>query len=73
MSYPEKLYLGGDYPEAIAPALHAAVHTLTWRKNAVKIALLIADAPPHGLAASGDGWPNGRKFFSEIISMLSNR
>ncbi|CAF0745038.1 unnamed protein product [Rotaria sordida] len=50
---------GGDFPEAIAPALHAAVHTLSWRKNAVKIALLIADAPPHGLGISGDSWPNG--------------
>jgi hypothetical protein len=58
-----KLYLGGDCPEAIAPALHAAAHTLSWRKNAVKIALLIADAPPHGLQPAGDTWPNGRKSF----------
>jgi len=50
---------GGDGPEAVAPALHAAVHTLTWRKNAVKIAILIADAPPHGLEKSGDGFPDG--------------
>lgn len=72
----EKLYLGGDFPEAIAPALHAAVHTLSWRTNAVKIAILIADAPPHGLdTGTGDTWPNGRKIFSlsfsELISMLS--
>ncbi len=59
----KKLYLGGDCPEAIAPALHAAVHTLSWRTNAVKIALLIADAPPHGLDTSGDTWPNGSKYF----------
>ncbi|CAF0873128.1 unnamed protein product [Rotaria sordida] len=50
---------GGDGPEAMTPALHAAVHTLTWRKNAVKIAILIADAPPHGLDPMGDGWPDG--------------
>ncbi|CAF3601678.1 unnamed protein product [Rotaria sp. Silwood1] len=50
---------GGDGPEAMTPALHAAVHTLTWRKNAVKIAILIADAPPHGLETSGDSWPDG--------------
>ncbi len=57
----KKLYLGGDGPEAMAPALHAAVHTLSWRKNAVKIAILIADAPPHGLEQLGDNWPNGKK------------
>ncbi|CAF2941946.1 unnamed protein product [Rotaria sp. Silwood2] len=50
---------GGDGPEAMTPALHAAVHTLTWRKNAVKIAILIADAPPHGLDIVGDSWPDG--------------
>ncbi|UJR37663.1 hypothetical protein I4U23_030359 [Adineta vaga] len=50
---------GGDGPEAVAPALHAAVHTLSWRKNAIKIALLIADAPPHGLGDAGDAWPQG--------------
>lgn len=54
-------YTGGDLPEAIAPALEAAVNTLRWRPNAVKIAVLIADAPPHGLSVScGDHWPNGR-------------
>ncbi|CAF0781928.1 unnamed protein product [Rotaria sp. Silwood1] len=52
-------YGGGDFPEAIAPALHAAVYTLTWRKTAVKIALLIADAPPHGLEAHSGNWPDG--------------
>ncbi len=58
-----KLYLGGDGPEAMTPALHAAVHTLSWRKNAVKITILIADAPPHGLEPIGDGWPDGNKYF----------
>lgn len=61
----EEFYLGGDCPEAIAPALHAAVHTLSWRANAVKIAVLIADAPPHGLTPTcGDSWPNGTKILS---------
>ncbi|CAF1392948.1 unnamed protein product, partial [Didymodactylos carnosus] len=50
---------GGDLPEAIAPALDAAVNVLSWRKNSVKIALLIADAPPHGLLTYGDTWPLG--------------
>jgi hypothetical protein len=61
--------LGGDLPEAIAPALHAAVHTLSWRANAVKIALLIADAPPHGLTTTcGDSWPNGtEKYYFQVL------
>jgi len=49
---------GGDGPEAVAAALHE-VHSLEWRANATKICVLIADAPPHGLGESGDGFPNG--------------
>eukprot|EP00486_Rosalina_sp_Unknown_P006399 CAMPEP_0201575258 /NCGR_PEP_ID=MMETSP0190_2-20130828/20337_1 /ASSEMBLY_ACC=CAM_ASM_000263 /TAXON_ID=37353 /ORGANISM="Rosalina sp." /LENGTH=418 /DNA_ID=CAMNT_0048004651 /DNA_START=137 /DNA_END=1393 /DNA_ORIENTATION=+ len=49
---------GGDGPEAVAEALYDAVN-LTYRKNAIKIAVIIADAPPHGLGCSGDGFPNG--------------
>lgn len=60
----KKMFLsGGDGPEAVAPALYAAVHNLSWRTNAVKIAVLIADAPPHGLDKNGDSWPEG----SQII------
>lgn len=49
---------GGDGPEAVADGLHAALH-LDWRKEATKVCVLIADAPPHGLEPSGDGFPNG--------------
>lgn len=49
---------GGDAPEAVADALHDIVH-LNWREKATKICVLISDAPPHGLGASGDGFPNG--------------
>jgi len=49
---------GGDGPEAVTEALHDAVN-LTYRKNAIKICVIIADAPPHGLGCSGDGFPNG--------------
>lgn len=64
-------YIGGDIPEAIAPALEAAVNTLKWRTNAVKIAILIADAPPHGLSTTcGDHWPNGKNTSSQNISSL---
>lgn len=54
----------------MTPALHAAVHTLSWRKNAVKIAILIADAPPHGLDIQGDHWPNGKNFVFCIVILF---
>ncbi|XP_041375542.1 uncharacterized protein LOC121388317 [Gigantopelta aegis] len=49
---------GGDAPEAVADGLHDLLK-LNWRPTATKIAILISDAPPHGLKASGDGFPNG--------------
>ncbi|CAF0816677.1 unnamed protein product [Adineta ricciae] len=49
---------GGDGPEAVADGLHDALK-LSWRENATKICVLISDAPPHGLDANGDGFPNG--------------
>jgi hypothetical protein len=50
---------GGDGPEAIADALDAVLK-LSWRPEAVKMCVLIADAPPHGLGTAGDGFPNGK-------------
>eukprot|EP00004_Rigifila_ramosa_P011172 TRINITY_DN2363_c0_g1_i1.p1 TRINITY_DN2363_c0_g1~~TRINITY_DN2363_c0_g1_i1.p1 ORF type:complete len:386 (-),score=92.79 TRINITY_DN2363_c0_g1_i1:29-1099(-) len=49
---------GGDGPEAVSAAL-GDVLALPWRKTATKICIFIADAPPHGLGNSGDGFPNG--------------
>lgn len=49
---------GGDGPEAVADGLHAALK-LSWRPESTKICVLIADAPPHGLDPSRDGFPNG--------------
>lgn len=49
---------GGDFPEAVAAALYDASQ-LTYRPNSTKVAVLIADAPPHGLGCVGDGFPNG--------------
>ena len=49
---------GGDGPEAVTAALNEAKN-YNWRQNSVKIVVLIADAPPHGLGCSGDGFPNG--------------
>jgi hypothetical protein len=39
---------GGDGPEAVTAALKAACD-LEWRQSATRLAVLIADAPPHGI------------------------
>ena len=49
---------GGDGPEAVAAALKATLDA-EWREDATKVSVLIADAPPHGLGESGDGFPDG--------------
>jgi len=49
---------GGDGPEAVSAALKE-LSCLDWRPNATKVGILIADAPPHGLGETGDGFPNG--------------
>ncbi|WFD30916.1 hypothetical protein MSPP1_001940 [Malassezia sp. CBS 17886] len=49
---------GGDGPEAMTAALKAATD-LDWRRDAAKMAILVTDAPPHGIGEYGDGFPNG--------------
>ncbi len=38
---------GGDQPEALNEALHEVVHGLSWRREAARLVVLVADAPPH--------------------------
>ena len=38
---------GGDTPEALNEALHETVHRLSWRTDAARMVVLVADAPPH--------------------------
>ena len=38
---------GGDKPEALNEALHEVVHGLSWRSDAARIVVLVADAAPH--------------------------
>ena len=38
---------GGDTPEALNEALHEVVHGLSWRSEAARLVVLVADAPPH--------------------------
>lgn len=38
---------GGDTPEALNEALHEVVHRMSWRADAARMVVLVADAPPH--------------------------
>ncbi|MCP4503340.1 MAG: VWA domain-containing protein [Deltaproteobacteria bacterium] len=38
---------GGDRPESLNQGLAVGVEQMKWRKNSVKIAFVVADAPPH--------------------------
>lgn len=49
---------GGDGPEASTAALAEALN-MEWEQDAVKIVVLITDAPPHGIGENGDGFPDG--------------
>jgi hypothetical protein len=40
-------HAGGDTPEALNEALHEVVHGLSWRAQAARMVVLVADAPPH--------------------------
>ena len=46
---------GGDGPEAQTAALAAALD-MEWKDKAVKMVVLITDAPPHGIGEDGDGF-----------------
>ena len=50
---------GGDLPEAICCGLNDCLNKIDWLESSVKIAILIADAPPHGIGCSGDGFSKG--------------
>ncbi|XP_060594098.1 uncharacterized protein LOC132748484 [Ruditapes philippinarum] len=49
---------GGDIPEAVADAMNDLLK-LSWREEATKICVFITDAPPHGLGAFRDKFPEG--------------
>ena len=50
---------GGDVPEAVLAGVVAACQELAWRRHARRIAVLVGDAPPHGVGCGGDGFPHG--------------
>lgn len=49
---------GGDGPEAVFDGVVEATQ-MPWRAHARRIAVLIGDAPPHGVGASGDSFRGG--------------
>ena len=48
---------GGDGPEAVSTALQV-MNKMEFLNDAAKVAVLIGDAPPHGVE-NGDRWPQG--------------
>jgi hypothetical protein len=50
---------GGDGPEAVLDGVLAACRELQWRPHARRLAVLVGDAPPHGVGGRGDGFPRG--------------
>lgn len=42
---------GGDGPEAVTAGMAASLTDLEWRREASRMVVLIADAPPHGAFA----------------------
>jgi hypothetical protein len=50
---------GGDGPEAVLDGVLAACQALVWRPHARRIAVLVGDAPPHGVGAGGDSFAGG--------------
>ena len=44
---------GGGGPEAVTAALNNTLN-LKWRRDAAKVAVIITDAPPHGIGEDHD-------------------
>ncbi len=50
---------GGDLPEAVLDGIVAACRELSWRPHALRLLILVGDAPPHGVGTAGDAFPAG--------------
>jgi hypothetical protein len=50
---------GGDAPEAVLDGVLAACIDLAWRPHARRLAVLVGDAPPHGIGCPGDQFARG--------------
>lgn len=45
---------GGDIPEAFCSALESAYKMKGWRRSAIKVIVVVTDAPPHGIGEMDD-------------------
>ena len=50
---------GGDAPEAVLDGVLAACQQMGWATHARRLAVLVGDAPPHGVGAAGDSFRHG--------------
>jgi hypothetical protein len=56
---------GGDYPESLNEALHVAIDDMDWNStDAVRLAFLVADAPPHL------DYANDYKYTDEVVNAV---
>jgi len=64
---------GGDFPEAMHEALRRGLD-FTWRADAVKVNLLVADAPPHApdIAATWDAALVSRQHGIHIVPLAAS-
>lgn len=60
---------GGDGPESVLDGIWAACYELEWRRHARRLAVLVGDAPPHGVGGAGDGFRNGCPCGEDIDSV----
>ena len=62
---------GGDGPEAQTAALAAALD-MEWIDDAIKMVVLITDAPPHGIGEDGDGFASSPdRTLIVVLAMIS--
>ncbi|KAL7678110.1 hypothetical protein ACOME3_004338 [Neoechinorhynchus agilis] len=50
---------GGDAPEAMADAMNCALNDISWTGGSQKLAFMLTDSIPHGIARIGDSYPEG--------------
>lgn len=63
---------GGDGPEAVLDGIVAGCDELSWWKHSRRLMVLVGDAPPHGVGASGDAFSQGCPC-GETIASITRR
>ncbi|GCE28408.1 hypothetical protein KDA_38920 [Dictyobacter alpinus] len=60
---------GGDAPEAVLDGIVAACRELSWRPHALRLLILVGDAPPHGVGSAGDSFAAGCPCGETVLSV----